>query len=60
MNIGIRPSANSIKNETGCKAGSECMFPHFKVVEQRNKKAQVKATIPTKEEKAMTRMLWLL
>ena len=38
MNIGIRPSANSVKNETGCKAGDKCLFPHYKVEEQPNKK----------------------
>ena len=38
VNIGIRPSAISIKNETGCKAGDKCLFPHYKVDEQPNKK----------------------
>ena len=26
------------KNETGCKAGDKCLFPHYKVDEQPNKK----------------------
>ena len=38
MTIGIRPSANSIKNEIGCKSGDKCLFPHYKVDEQPNKK----------------------
>ena len=38
MNIGIRPSVNSVKNETGCKAGDTCLFPHHKIDEQPNKK----------------------
>ena len=38
VNIGIRPSAHSVKNETGCKAGDKCLFPHHEVDEQPNKK----------------------
>ena len=38
--MGIRPSANYIKNETGCKAGDKCLFRHYKVDEQPNKKPQ--------------------
>ena len=38
MNIGTRPSVNSIKNETGCKAGDKCLFPHYKFAEQPNEK----------------------
>ena len=38
VNIGIRPIANSIKIETGCKAGDKCLFPRCKVDEQPNKK----------------------
>ena len=55
MNVGIRPSANSIKKETGRK-GDKCVFPHYKVDEQPNKKPK-KSNIP-KEEKATTRMLY--
>ena len=47
------------KNETGCKVGDKCLFPHYKVDEQPNKKPKKKAT-SEKEKKAMTRMLWLL
>ena len=38
MNIGIRPSANFIKQKTGCKSGDTCLFPHYKVYEQPIKK----------------------
>ena len=38
MSVGIRPSINSIKIETGCKAGDKCFFPLHKVDEQPNKK----------------------
>ena len=38
MNIGILPNVNSFKNESGCKAGDKCLFPHCKVDEQPNKK----------------------
>ena len=36
--LSIRPSANSLKNETGCMSGDTCPFPHYKVDEQPNKK----------------------
>ena len=57
VNSGIRPSANSYKR-MGCKAGDKCLFPQYKVDKQPNKNPK-RATSP-KEEKAMTRMLWLL
>ena len=60
VNIGIHLSANSKKNQTGCKAGDKCLFPHRKVNEQTNKKKAEKERLPKKEEKAMTRMLWPL
>ena len=46
------------ENETGCKTGDKCLFPHYNVDEQPNKKPK-KSNIQ-KEEKATTRMLWLL
>ena len=49
VNIGIRPSANSYKNETGCKAGDKCLFPHYKVAEQPNKKPK-KSYFPKRRE----------
>ena len=52
------PECQFYKNETGCKAGDKCLFPHYNVDEQQNKKA--KKLLPKKEEKATTRMLWLL
>ena len=45
--------------ETGCGAGDKCMFPHHKVDEQPNKKPK-KGYCSQKEEKTMTRVLWLL
>ena len=48
VNIGIRPSAKSIKNGTGCKAGDKCLFAHCKVDEQPNKKAP-KERLPKKK-----------
>ena len=52
------PESQFYKSETGCKAGDKCLFPHYKVDEQPNEKPK-KSYFP-KEEKAMTRMLWLL
>ena len=49
VNIGIRPSANSIKNETGCKAGDKCVFPRYKVDERLHKK-QIKSNISRRRE----------
>ena len=40
-NIGILPSANSIKNETRCKAGDKRLFPHYKIDEQPNKRPKI-------------------
>ena len=47
------------KNEKGCEAGDKCLFPHHKVDEPPNKKPK-KGNYSTKEENAMTRMLWIL
>ena len=52
------PECQFYKNETGCKAGDKCLFPHYKVDEQPNKKLK-KSYFP-KRRAAMTRMLWLL
>ena len=40
MNIGIRPSASFFFffSKTGCKSGDTCLFPHYKVDEQPNKR----------------------
>ena len=38
MILGILPSVNFYKTETGCKARDKCLFPHHKVDEQPNKK----------------------
>ena len=43
VNIGIRPSASQLyNNETGCKAGDKCLFPHYKVDEQTNQEPKKK------------------
>ena len=36
--MGILPNVNFPRTETGCKAGDKCLFPHYKVDEQPNKK----------------------
>ena len=38
------------KKETGCKAGDKCLFPHYKLDEQPNKKPK-KSDIPKRREK---------
>ena len=40
MRIGILPSVNFFKTETGCKAGDKCLFPHHKVDEPTEQKAE--------------------
>ena len=52
------PECQFYKTETGCKAVDKCLVPHLNVDDIQTKKR--KATIPTKEEKATTRMQWLL
>ena len=47
MNIGILPNVN--KTETGCEVGDKCLFPHYKVDEQPNKKPK-KSNIPKRRE----------
>ena len=46
VSIGILTNVNSIKTESGCKAGDKCLFPRHKVDEQLNKKLQ-KSYFPT-------------
>ena len=43
------PECQFYKNETGCKAGDKCLFPHYKVDEQPNKKPK-KSNIPKRRE----------
>ena len=38
MTVGIPPECQLDKSELGCKFGSKCSFPHWKVEEQPNKK----------------------
>ena len=52
------PECHFFQSETGCKAGDKCLFPHCKVDGQ--PKNSPKSATSQKEEKAMTRMLWLL
>ena len=42
------PEFQFYESETGCKAGDKCLFPHYKVVEQPNKKAE-KELLPKKK-----------
>ena len=51
------PECQFHKNESGCKAEDKCLFPNHKVDEQQSQK---RATILQKEEKATTKMQWLL
>ena len=44
------PECQLNKNETDCKAGDTCLFPHYKVDEQPNKKPK-KSSIPKRREK---------
>ena len=54
------PECQFYKNELGCREGDKCLFPHHKVDEQPNKKPKKSDHSPKKEEKATTRMQWLL
>ena len=53
-----RPECQFYKSETGCKAGDKFLFPQYMVDAQPKKKP--KRATSQKEEKAITRMLWLL
>ena len=50
VNIGLRPSANFKKQKAGCKSGDTCLFPHFEVDEQPDKKAEERL-LPKKKRK---------
>ena len=52
VDIGIHPSVNSTKTETGCKARNKCLFPHQKVDEQPDKKAKERMLYPHKRRKS--------
>ena len=49
MNVGIRPSVNSKKTESGCKARDKCPFTH-KVDEQPNKNPKKSNYFPKRRE----------
>ena len=53
------PECQFFKNATGCKAGDKCLFPHYKVDEQPNKKPK-KSDRSKKKEKATTKLQCLL
>ena len=59
VNIGIHPSVDSTKQKRAAKPGI-CVCSRITRLMSNQTKSQIKATIPTKEEKATTRMLWLL
>ena len=44
------PECQFYKNETGCKAGDKCLFPHCKVDEQTKKKPK-KELLPKRRER---------
>ena len=43
------PECQFYQNQTGCKVGDKCLFPHYKVDEQPNKKPK-KSNIPKRTE----------
>ena len=45
------PESQFYKNESGCKAGDTCLFPHHKVNEQTNKKPKKRDHPPNNKEK---------
>ena len=56
MDIGIRPSAKSIKMKWVVRLEDKCLFRHFNVDEQPNEKPR-KSYFTPKKEKGLTRML---
>ena len=44
------PECQFYKTETGCKARDKCLFPHYKVDEQPNKKPKKKLLFPKRRE----------
>ena len=59
VNIGIFPSVNSTKQKWDVKPGTSVDSGIMRLMNNQTK-SQRKATIHQKEEKATTRMLWLL
>ena len=55
MSVGILPNVNSTTTESGCKAGEKCLFPHLKVDEQTNKKAEKEHTFRAINDTSMSR-----
>ena len=52
------PECQFCETKTGCKAGDTCLFPHYKIDEQQNKRLK-KGHFPKKEEKVKAKALWL-
>ena len=59
VNVGILPSVNFTKQKRDAKPGISVCSRSIRLMNNQTK-SQRKATIPTEEEKATTRMLWLL
>ena len=59
VNVGIHPSVNFIKQKRAVKPGISAFSRIVRLMNNQTK-SQRKATITQKEEKATTRMLWLL
>ena len=59
MNIGIHPSVNFTKQKRDAKPGISVCSRIIRLMDNQTKSRR-KATIHTQEEKATTRMLWLL
>ena len=51
VRIGIHPNDSSKKNETDCNASDKCLFPHHKVDEQPNQKAEERLLFTKKKRK---------
>ena len=45
------PECQFYKNKSGCNTGDKCLFPHHKVDEQPNKKAEERLLFPQKKRK---------
>ena len=57
VNIGILPTVNSTKQKQDAKPGISVCTRIMRLMNNQTK-SQRKSTIPTKEKKATTRMLW--
>ena len=53
------PECQFYKNESGCKAGDKCLFPHHRLT-NKEVRSRKRATILPKDEKVTTKMQWPL